>query len=331
MKEILQKIWSTAIYRHICYWFVVCTVLFVNVVIWETSVFAMQLVVVLVLPAPVPVYLHFYAHDRLFKRRKYLMYIFSFLAITFGSGALIELVFRIVMNDPDSHIGSTATAFFYIVISTALKYSKNAITYQYRLQEAESKQLQTELALLKSQVNPHFFFNTLNNLYSLSLDKSRRVPEVILQLSALMRYVLDSSKEKMVALEDEYTFLENYLSLEKLRFSEETDIRIETRGTLQGRRIAPMLLVPFVENSIKHGINASTDAGYVHIELSVENDTFLFAISNSKTPVRAADDESPNTGLRNVTRRLELLYPDKYNLSIQDEERSYAVQLSISL
>lgn len=332
MKILIRKIWQNKIYRHLIYWLAVCLFLFVNVVIWDTAAFAIELVVILLLPAPIPVYLHFYIHRRFFERRKYLPYIVFLIIITIASGLFIEFVFAIITKDPESHISGIATAFFYIVITTAIKYSKNAITYQYRLQEAESKQLQTELALLKSQVNPHFFFNTLNNLYALSLDKSGRVPEVILELSNLMRYVLDSSRAKFVDLEDEYAFLKNYLALEKLRLSKKTSIQIKSHGILRGKQIAPMLFIPFVENSFKHGLNASTHQGYVHIDIAVDNNSINFSIENSKpkTP-QATKNDTPQTGLNNVKRRLELLYPGRHTLSIRDNGDSYSIKLSLDL
>ena len=124
-----------------------------------------------------------------------------------------------IEKDPDSHTSGLGIAIMFIVMSTGFRYYGRGVKQQYLLQEAEFKRVQAELAVLKSQVNPHFFFNTLNNLYALSLDKSNRVPDVILKLSELMRYVLDSSQKKTVPLEDELRFIGNFVELERIAHS----------------------------------------------------------------------------------------------------------------
>ncbi|MFH1999715.1 MAG: histidine kinase, partial [Planctomycetota bacterium] len=194
------------------------------------------------------------------------------------------------------------------------------------LQEAEVERTRAELSLLKAQVNPHFFFNTLNSLYALSLDRSERVPEVILKLSALMRYVLEGSNREETALEDELSFIEDYVELEKLRISGNPDIRVEKKGDLSGKLIAPMILVPFVENGFKHGINTMVGDGYLLIRLKVEEGNLEFVVKNSRT---AGKPDSTGMGLKNVKRRLELLYPGSHDLSIHERDDWFEIGLRI--
>ena len=235
-------------------------------------------------------------------------------------------------DDPNSHISGIGVAVFYIVITTGFKYYKDGLTQQYRLQEAEFKQIQTELTLLKTQVNPHFFFNTLNNLYALSLDKSDRVPGVILEISNLMRYVLDSSKQKKALLSDEIDFLESYVALEKLRLSDKTSINLSVTGNLNNKRIAPMLLIPFIENSFKHGPNSSKDDGYITIDLHADENKFHFMVENTKSPShQSVNQDSPNVGLENIKRRLQLIYPDRHRLSVIEKSDTFRIELDLEL
>jgi LytS/YehU family sensor histidine kinase len=184
--------------------------------------------------------------------------------------------------------------------------------------------------LLKSQIQPHFFFNTLNNLYALSLDKSDRVPEVIITLSDLMRYILDSSKKKEVTLAEEVKFIENYLGLEKLRFSESADVRFNVLGDASGKKIAPMLFIPFVENSFKHGMMEPQRNGYVNVSLTIRESELEFVVENSKSDsVQEKEKDSDQLGLKNVKRTLELLHPKMHSLTILDEKKRYRVELKL--
>jgi len=332
LKNILIQLWNNQIFRHFSFWLVAFTLLYLTVQIWESASLALEIAAIIIIPAPVPVYLHFFVLKQLFEKRKYALYGISLIIIIIGSGFFVEFIFWIIVNDPNSHTSGIGLAIFYLVFSTALKYYRQGIKSKYRIQEVEFKQLQTELALLKSQVNPHFFFNTLNNLYALSLDRSERVPETILKISNLMRYVLDSSNKKDVELNQEIEFLKDYIALEKLRFSAESDIQFQINGQTEGKRIAPMLLIPFIENSFKHSANSATDNFYIHIDLLINENGLSFSVKNNKGENYNADSQSfSKSGLNNVKRRLELLYPNKHKLMIQENTKSYEVNLEIKL
>lgn len=317
--------------QHIIYWTVSYVGIFLTVMFVDSPTLAVEITTVLIAPAVVYVYAHFYIQRRFFEARQYAPYLIGLVILIVTGTLLHEFVFRLFNQDPNSHISGLATSIFFIIFSTASKYFRRGVAQQYRLQEAESKQLQMELSLLKSQINPHFFFNTLNNLYSLSLDQSERVPDVILQLSGLMRYVLDSSRKKTVPLNEEIGFIQSYIELEKLRLSGKVDIRVDQTDRLNGQSIAPMLLVPFIENSFKHGLSADAKAGYLHIKLALEETTFSFSVINSKSNSSSDTNGLNGMGIINVKRRLELMYPDRHRLEVTDNGDHYTVDLRIDL
>jgi LytS/YehU family sensor histidine kinase len=193
--------------------------------------------------------------------------------------------------------------------------------------------MQSELKFLRSQVNPHFLFNTLNSLYALTLKKSDKAPEIVIKLSEMMRYMLYECNEKYVPLHKEINYVKNYLELEKLRQGEKMDIKFNLTGMVSDQRIAPMMFIPFLENSFKHGLNKQLDKGYVHIDLKVMDHEVDLEIKNSKPeklPVLNGK-RSGGIGLQNVKRRLNMIYPERYDLQIQDLPDGYQVNLQLQL
>lgn len=331
--EGLKKLWSRSIIlRHLIYWLLAYLGFFFSIYFIDKFDTALQIATVIIVPAPIPVYLHFFSMKHFFEKRKYPIYVISLIIIVILSAVCFEFFFNFIVNDPESHTSGIGTAIFFIVFSMGMKYFKEGLTRQHRIQEDRYKQVQTELALLKSQIHPHFFFNTLNSLYSLSLEQSQQVPKVILDLSDLMRYVLDSSNKKRVPLRDEVQFIKNYISLEKLRLPESADIRVSVEGDLNSYSIAPMLLIPFVDNSFKHGLSSSIEEGFVHVEIIIEKKHLYFRIENSmpQNEIRESK-ERPGVGLENVKRRIALLYPDKHQLNIWNNPNNFIVELTLTL
>lgn len=220
-----------------------------------------------------------------------------------------------------------------ISLTTALKFAKKWFMHQQERQELEREKLQAELKYLKAQINPHFLFNTLNNLYSLTLKKSDQAPEMVLKLSEMMRYMLYHSNERMVPLEKEISYMQHYIALEKIRQLDRTDIVFEINEEPEGQMIAPLLLIPFLENSFKHGVNTTTEAGYIHVKLQVEADRLQFFIENSKPASGMAkkNGKDHGIGLQNVKRRLDLLYPEMHSLKIEDTPTYYRTELNLKL
>lgn len=198
-------------------------------------------------------------------------------------------------------------------------------------QELKRDKLEAELKFLKNQVQPHFLFNTLNNLYGLILKRSPQAEDVVLKLSELMRYMLYETNSDSVLLDKEVANTRSYIELEKVRYGEKVDICFDVYGNTMGWSIAPMLLLPFVENSFKHGVSASLDKAWIRIALSVDDTQLKFVVENSVPAGSGANSAeiTSGIGLANVKRRLEILYPDSYSFSTNLKEGIYAAELII--
>lgn len=231
--------------------------------------------------------------------------------------------------------GEFLVMFFMASSSTIVKIISDWVRHLRERQELETQTMQSELRFLKSQINPHFLFNTLNNLYALTLKKSDEAPEIVIKLSEMMRYMLYECNEKRVLLSKEVNYIKNYLDLEMLRQGKNVEINFKVNGTVSNQKIAPLMFIPFLENSFKHGLNNQISLGFVNIELTVENQQVHFFIENSKAeklPLPGGGNRrSGGIGLVNVRRRLDLLYPENYELQIDDNPKTYAVHLKIKL
>lgn len=220
---------------------------------------------------------------------------------------------------------------FSVVLSLVLKLLKNwyqGEQVRRRLQQINTK---TELKFLKSQINPHFLFNCLNNLYALTLKKSDLAPEVVLRLSNILRYVLYEAADGRVLLSKEVQYLKDYIDLEKIRLGSRAEIEFETRGNLNEVQIEPMLFLTFLENSVKHGaFNTIADA-WIKIKLEATVSEIIFEISNSK-PARITETQSGQggIGMANLKKRLDIIYPEKYALEVNDRETEYHVKLALN-
>lgn len=202
---------------------------------------------------------------------------------------------------------------------------------RHRISDLQQEKTATELSLLKQQINPHFFFNTLNNVYSMSLTKDEQTPAAILGLSELMRYVIYQGQENTVPLADEVKYIEDYLTLQKLRHHQEVDIVFDTNIENMATEISPLLLIILIENAFKHGIEPADDNGYIHMQLHQEGGQLTFDIRNS---VEATTSSSVGgLGLVNLQKRLSLSYPDRHTLSTgsHNQGTEYRARLTLQL
>ncbi|RZJ89054.1 MAG: hypothetical protein EOO20_12005, partial [Chryseobacterium sp.] len=196
---------------------------------------------------------------------------------------------------------------------------------------AEQQRTNAELQLLKSQLHPHFLFNTLNNLYSHILDQSPKAPEIVLKLSALLRFMIYESSDD-ISLGKEITLIEHYVALEKLRYEDRLDLSIVISGDTSGHRIAPLLLLPFLENAFKHGASRQIDQCWISLHLSIDGNMMNFKLVNSvDNEAEPGGDKTGGLGLQNVQRRLDLLYPGGYTLQMLTEDQVYVVNLELKL
>lgn len=217
-------------------------------------------------------------------------------------------------------------------IAAGIVIFKRWYLIQQRTLELEKEKLEAELKFLKNQIHPHFLFNTLNNLYALTLQKSDKAPDIVIMLSNQLDYILYRSNEKLVKLENEINQMKAYIELEKIRYGNRLDLQFDIQGNISNKYIAPLLLLPFLENSFKHGASRDTKSPFIHIELQVIENELNFSITNSfELHPNSEESSSQGIGLTNVKRRLELLYPQKYTLKISGENGVFQVTLKLEL
>lgn len=200
---------------------------------------------------------------------------------------------------------------------------------QRELSKINEQKKIAELTALKQQLNPHFLFNTLNNLYALALEKSERTPEVIERLSDMLDYMLYRTNNKFVSLQKEIGLIENYLALERVRYGNRVAVSFDYE-TPNDTKIAPLLLLTFIENAFKHGVRQELKQASIDIALKLTDKDILFEITNTKPSSAITSDKREQAlGLKNVKRQLELLYPNAYDLQLSDGESKYTVQLKL--
>jgi len=223
---------------------------------------------------------------------------------------------------------------FLCVMTTAACFSSLSLGKQWLLKQrdflrAQQEKVTAELQLLKAQVHPHFLFNTLNNIYSFSLDRSPKTPELILKLSSLLSYMLYDCKAEQVRLEKEVEIMKDYIDLEKERYGNTIEISWTVDGAIRGHFISPLLMLPFLENAFKHGASDQIEKPWMGVDLSVENNILKFKIANSKNEY--VSQSNNGIGINNVKKRLEFIYPGKHELKINDEGDFFAVSLMVKL
>jgi sensor histidine kinase YesM len=288
-------------------------------------------------------YFHLYVLvPKLLRKKRYVIYAASTIALVFAysfvnyklltfiptSVSSAGLVDYIRQLNPRYDI---LEGFFTLVITYSIKYAGQVVSTQNRLLQLQSDNLALELSALKSQINPHFLFNTLNNIYSLALRKSDKAPEMVLKLSEMMRYVLYECNSGPVPLEKEIQFVSNYIDLEKIRHGSHVSIKYSLTGLPEDNNIEPLLLIPIVENSFKHGINARMERAFVEIQLNVLDRNLDLEVINSIPQNNSRRNGKGGIGLDNVRKRLELIYPGRHQLEILSSSDSYKVNLHLNL
>lgn len=219
-----------------------------------------------------------------------------------------------------------------ITILAGFKFAWDASTKQREVEQLKSSVKESELQFLKSQINPHFLFNNLNNLYSYAISQSPKTPEIILGLSSVLRYMLYDCKEKYVPLPKELEHLKNFTSLQELQIENRGEVSFKTENNSSGFVIAPLILSVFLENAFKHSTASQSENIVITIDIKINGDGILnFKCSNSFLPNTNTQDLSNGIGLANVKKRLEILYPGAHDLSIKDSDGLYVVMLEMKL
>ncbi|QGY45727.1 sensor histidine kinase [Maribellus comscasis] len=215
-------------------------------------------------------------------------------------------------------------------IASAIYFFKRWYIEEQKNKKMAEEKLAAELNFLKAQIHPHFLFNTLNNLYTLTLLKSEEAPDIVLKLSELLDYMIYKSNIRFVPLANELEIVEGYIDLEKMRYSERLELSYSVNGEADKHQIAPLILLPFIENCFKHGASKDRIKPVVDIEINIMSEFLTLKAINSVPEKKGKEEpENEGIGLSNVKRRLELIYPDKYELEINSNNRLFGVELKI--
>lgn len=275
-----------------------------------------------------------------FKKKKYLLYIVVVILVTLTAG-YCNLKAEVYLRDNgellsvEKHfrffLSQLGMAARYVIISFLLKISVDYYEQKEILKKIELEKTTAELNFLKAQVNPHFLFNTLNNLYALILEKSDKSGEAVLKLADIMKYTLAEGKEDKVMLQKEIELLENYTELERLR-KPDAEIIFKSSGDTQNYFITPLLLLPLVENAFKYGLNSVSKNGFVRISIAAATKGLQVIVENNVPPVKNEEAlKSLGIGIENVKQRLAILYPGKYMIKIDSKTESFIVNLQLQL
>lgn len=270
-------------------------------------------------------------------RKKYLFFSLAFIAVVAVASFLKMLAVKQVLNQPiagnikEAVYNNFVTQFFLVLASIALRSAFDYIRLQKRMAEVAKEKAEAELAFLKAQINPHFLFNSLNAVYFLIDKKNGAAREALHTFSEMLRYQLYECDGTRIPIEKEIHFLNDYVGLQQLRMAENTTVNFACEKEVAQFSIEPLLLIPFVENSFKHLSHfANGKQNEVRIKLSRQNGAMLFSVYNT-TEAKASKNESGGIGLANVQKRLDLLYPGKHALTVNQKEGWFGVELQLSL
>ncbi len=273
-----------------------------------------------------------------FYRKKYVLF-FLYVALMVAIIIAIEELVLERIYYPDTRgkhfpgvIFSLLDVMPVITILAGFKFAWDASIKQREVEQLRTSVKESELQFLKSQINPHFLFNNLNNLYSYAIEQSPKTPSIILELSSVIRYMLYDCKEDFVALPKEIEHLKNFTQLNELQIEERGKVSFRTENIRTGYLIAPLILTVFIENAFKHSTASQSEGIIIEINAKLDDKGLLdFTCRNSFLPVGNTDDLSKGIGLKNVKKRLQLLYPNAHELYIQEDDNVYLVHLKMQL
>lgn len=333
------------VWRHIIYWFS-------QITIWAAFWWVIEIPVsyerqLLNMTMWTPVFILFSyplvygAIPRLLLKGKVLQFFLTILAWG-AAGLYIDEAYRSYIFIPlqeemglDNIISGGPIASRYLCMTTSaaspmiIKFYKLWTVKQRAWMHAEQEKITAELQLLKAQVHPHFLFNTLNNIYSFSMENSSKTPELILKLSSLLSYMLYDCKTEEVRLEKEIDIMKNYIDLETERYGSKIEISWNVEGEINGKFIAPLLMLPFLENAFKHGTSEQIEKSWLSVDIWVKQDVLRCKIANSKNEYVQYSENG--IGIANVKKRLEFIYPGNYELRLNDESCFFVVALLVNV
>jgi len=306
----------------------------------KTIAAEITLLKVAVLAASVYITNYFLIPSFLYKK-KYVLFVFFFLLMILAGSSLKVYMMSLVLDQPElirlsgnlkERLYENAISdFFLVAAGAAVKLVFDYLQVQQRLVQMAKEKAEAELGFLKSQINPHFLFNSLNAVYFLIDKENKDARQALHKFSEMLRYQLYEANGDKIPLEKEISYLKDYVDLQKLRLSENCSVDFKYDDSAAGFQIEPLMLIPFAENAFKHMSHNADGSDYVKMKLERLNGGFIFSAENSKGPVKTVAEKSGGIGLVNVKRRLELLYPEKHELTINDSDKIFSVRLKINL
>lgn len=349
----IDTILQNRVLSHVLFW---CSFLFIFIMLGALNTGAIKPIAynnLALLPSQIAAayLLNYYQLPKLLLKKKYVLFFISmFLSVyilsVFARFNVVHIVEPLVrenfvqetIQEILSDLVYLFTAYFpavylYGFIMMTVKVIKGRFEEKHQIELLQKEKATNELKFLKAQIQPHFLFNTLNNLYALTLSKSDLAPKVVLKLSNLLDFILYQSDQVSIPIEKEIELIQGFIDLESLRYGDTLDLFFEHRVDNPNTQIAPLVLLPLIENAFKHGVSSNPKNAKIHIDLSVVNGALIFKADNSKLNDRVEHLNNGKSGIgtSNLKRQLELNYPNKYTLEVADASDSYSVELSIDL
>lgn len=336
---------------HVCIW----SVLILCVIIWRprgAETHEGPMTALKVIGSSIPFIVLFYLHafwliPTYLSRKKRTVYILSALALLLGAALLSSLSFYTsVPMPPGAHyyqfvIRRIFPGLFFLMASASLGAFRENSRLEKNRKEKETEHLRAELSFLRAQVNPHFMLNVLNSMALLARRKSDLLEPALMELAGLMNYMLYDANNEKIRLEDEVSYLRAYIDLQMLRFRDDVTVQFNTPAQIKNKYIEPMLLIPLVENAFKHGIGlVKSPEIFIDIEIEKEENRLSMIVENKYNPlIKQQENKPPGIGLRNLKKRLELIYPGEFELNAMDNyhadsiaiENTFIIKLNIPL
>lgn len=326
-------------WQHLLFWLVVGGVwLYLRYQDYDNISQAVLVTLVKVADLAVVIYVvNLFLVPALLYRKKYALFAAAFVGLVAVSSFVKLLLVTTVLNSSLATIhvkeaiyNNFVTQFFLVLASIALKSAFDYIRLQKRLAEVAKEKAEAELNFLKAQINPHFLFNSLNAVYFLIDKKNTQAREALHKFSEMLRYQLYECGDNRIPIEKEIDFLKDYVDLQQLRVNDNTSISFTCENEIGQFSIEPLLLIPFVENSFKHLSHYSDKKNEVEIKLARQNGTMQFSVYNTTEPKKEVVRDG-GIGLANVQKRLELLYPNKHHLRVNDRDGWFGIELNLSI
>lgn len=329
--------------HHLLFWVVVfCVWFYFRADDYGEKATAFRVTLIKVVDLAIMIYITNYVFvPLLLYRKKYLWFGFAFVSLILLSSIMKMNILGRMLNNPALYNWSSnwkgrvydnvLPHFFLVTAGVAVKLLFDYSRLQRRVMEVAKEKAEAELNFLKSQINPHFIFNSLNSVYFLIEKENKEARTALQKFSDMLRYQLYEMNGARIPIEKEVAFLKDYLDLQRLRIDEKYDVQFNIDVSVYGLQIEPLLLIPLMENAFKHVSHHAGKENFVHVSIGRENGSLWFKVENSKDDKLSFNKSSGGIGLQNVKKRLELLYPGKHELKVGDTTDTFSVNLKIQL